>query len=107
MFKAPNADIPYVKDSASSPVSAVGQSGPVNPVAPASGGASGLQGRNPGKTAQTKDTVKLSIAAQVRLMKYEGELPAMIAAKLGLTIDKVKSYLESGDVSAVEAIIDS
>jgi hypothetical protein len=31
----------------------------------------------------------------------------MIAAKLGLTIDKVNSYLESGDLSALEAIVDS
>jgi hypothetical protein len=107
MFLAQNADIAYVKDSASTPVSAVGQSGPVNPVAPASGGAPGLQGRDPGKTAQTTDTVKLSVAAQVQLLKYQGELPAMIAAKLGLTIDKVKSYLESGDLSALEAIVDS
>jgi hypothetical protein len=107
MFQARVADIPYVKDSANSPVSAVGQSGPVNPVAPASGGAPGLHGRDPGKTAHTKDTVKLSVAAQVQLLKYQGELPAIIAAKLGLTIDKVNSYLESGDVSAVEAIIDS
>jgi hypothetical protein len=96
-----------VKDSASTPVSAVGQSGPVNPVAPASGGASSLQERDSEKTAQTKDTVKLSIAAQVQLLRYQGELPAMIAAKLGLSIDKVNSYLESGDPSAVEAIIES
>jgi hypothetical protein len=107
MFQSPNADIPYVKDSASSPVSPVGQSGPVNPVAPASGGAPGLQGRVPGKTAKTTDSVKLSIAAQVQRLKYQGELPAMIAAKLGLTIDKVNNYLESGDLSALEAIADS
>jgi hypothetical protein len=31
----------------------------------------------------------------------------MIAAKLGLTVDKVQSYLESGDISAVDAIIGS
>jgi len=96
-----------VKDHASTPVSAVGQSGPVNAAASTSGSTPGPNGREPGRTAQAPDTVKLSIAAQVQLLKYQGELPAMIAAKLGLTLEKVNSYLESGSLSALEAILDS
>ncbi len=37
----------------------------------------------------------------------EGELPAMIVAKSGLPLQQVNSYLETGDLSALEAIVNS
>jgi len=39
------------------------------------------------------DTVKLSLAAQAKLMHREGQSPALIAANLGANISDVNSYL--------------
>jgi hypothetical protein len=55
------------------------------------------------QAAQAADTVKLSVAAQVKELNQEGLSASNIAATLGLTTKEVDSYLNVLPSSVVEA----
>lgn len=48
-----------------------------------------------GDAAMKADTVKLSLAANIKLMHHRGLSPANIAAQLGMPLKQVDSYLPS------------
>lgn len=48
------------------------------------------------RSTSTPDNVQLSLAAQVRQLKCNGETPEMIAAEFDLPLATINRYLQSG-----------
>lgn len=56
----------------------------------------------PKSASLSRDQVKLSVAAQVKMMHHQGLNPTVIAAQMGIPVSQVNSYLP-GATSAAPA----